>query len=42
MQEPAAGKLERIRRFYKRNNVLFWCIGLFSFGHLFWWNVSES
>lgn len=32
----------RVKRFYHRNNVLFWCIGTIGIGHLFWWQVQQN
>lgn len=40
MKEPLS--IERLKRFYRRNNTLFWCAGILAFGHFFWWNVQQN
>lgn len=32
----------RLVRFYRRNDMLAWCGGIFVFGHLFWWQVQQN
>ncbi len=34
--------LVRARNFYNRNNVIFWCGGLFVFLHVFWWQIQQN
>lgn len=33
---------DRIRKFYRRNDVLFACIGLVVFTHIVWWEVQQN
>ncbi len=33
---------DRIRRFYKRNDTAFWCVGAVVFFHFFWWQVQQN
>ena len=33
---------ERFRRFYKRNDILVWSLGLIVGGHLFWWEIQHN
>lgn len=32
----------RLRRFYQRNDVLFWCAGLVVFSHVVWWQIQQN
>lgn len=32
----------RIKLFYKRNDILFACSGLVVFVHVFWWQVQQN
>lgn len=34
--------LERLRRFYHRNDVIFWCSGLVIFSHIVWWQIQQN
>lgn len=33
---------DRAKKFYRRNDSLFWCAGLFVFMHIVWWEVQQN
>ena len=33
---------QNLRKFYRRNDIVFWSVGLVVFGHLFWWEVQHN
>jgi hypothetical protein len=33
---------ERFKRFYRRNDTLFMCGGLFVFAHIVWWEIQQN
>ena len=37
-----SARLERIKRFYKRNNTLFNSLGLIICGHIVWWEIQQN
>jgi hypothetical protein len=34
--------IERLRRFYRRNDIIFWCTGLIVSGHIVWWQLQQN
>ena len=42
MQNNFKYKLERFRRFYRRNDSLFHCLGLVFCMHFVWWEVQQN
>ncbi len=32
----------RFKKFYRRNDIAFWCAGLIIFGHVFWWEIQQN
>lgn len=34
--------VERFKRFYRRNDLLFWCTGLIVLSHILWWEIQQN